>query len=114
MKKKILISETHPEVRKMLARMVQALGHEPVIARVPMPSQFLDVDVFLVNTDETLGMTRVQAAYHANPSLPIIGTGAGPAPAEELALLGIELAAWLSIPFTLPQLREAVERALRQ
>jgi hypothetical protein len=114
MPKKILISETHLTVRNTLERMVCELGHEPIMARVPMPLQFHDADVFIANTSETLGITRLQAAHHADPSLPIIGIGQEPPSADELALLEIRLVVWLAMPFTLTQLRLAIELALAQ
>jgi DNA-binding NtrC family response regulator len=104
------------EVRKLLERMVRELGHEPILARVPAPDTFHGIDVYIVEIDAegSLGQVLAQAASQREPSLPIVGIGDARPPAQELALLEIELAAWLTKPFTLAQLREAIERALAQ
>jgi DNA-binding response OmpR family regulator len=108
---KILISEPRGDVAKTLARMVSRLGHKPELARVPMPEHFLGVDVYLVETAGDLGVTRVQAARHAAPALPIIGMSAEPPP-RELRKLGLELDGWLGKPFTARELDAAIGRVL--
>jgi len=110
---RILISEPRGDVREMLAKMLTRLGHEPILARVPMPEHFAGVELFLVETAGALGVTRVQAARHAAPQLPIVGMS-GETPPEDLRELGIELDGWLSKPFSAEQLGEVIARVLAQ
>lgn len=115
---KILISENKLEVRKILANMVQALGHEPILARVPTPETFFGCEACIVDTDGDAGARNVRAAHNAavnsEISMPIIGVGTVRPQAEEYAPLKIDLAAWLALPLTLEQLREAIGRALER
>jgi CheY-like chemotaxis protein len=107
----ILISEPDDAVRWLLERMVSRLGHEPVMVRVPSPDHLERADALLVEPTATLGVVLAQAASIAKPSLPIIcSSGRGPAP--ELAMLGVVFAACLVKPFTLQQLKEAIDKAL--
>ena len=107
----IMISEPHDAVRRLLERMVTRLGHEAVVVRIPGPEHLASAEVLLVEPAAPVGAVLAQAASIANPSLPIICVSVtGPPP--ELAQLGVVFAASLVKPFTLEQLKDAVDQAL--
>lgn len=107
---RILISEPHDDVRRLLERMVQRLGHEPIAVRAPSPEQLRSADVFVVEPAAPIGRVLAQAAHLIDPSLPIICASVAAAP-PELAELGIVFAAVLIKPFTLGQLHVAIGEA---
>ncbi len=109
---RILISESHAEVRRLLERMVVRLGHEPVAVRAPTPQQLTSADVFVLEPADPIGAVLAQAAHLIDPTLPLICASVT-APPSELAELGISFTATLVKPFTLEQLGAAIERALR-
>jgi CheY-like chemotaxis protein len=109
---RILISEPHDDVRRLLARMVTRLGHEPVAVRAPTPWQFTSADVFVVEPAAPIGGVLAQAAHLIDPTLPLICASVT-APDAELVELGVEFAATLIKPFTFEQFAAAIERALR-
>jgi hypothetical protein len=108
---RILISESHDEVRRLLERMVIRLGHEPIVVGVPVPHQLTSADVLVVEPAAPVGAVLAQATCIANPSLPIVCASLS-APPPELAELGVVFAASLVKPFTLEQLGSAIEKAL--
>jgi CheY-like chemotaxis protein len=108
---RILISEPHDDVRRLLERMVARLGHEPIVVRVPAPQHLTSADVLLVEPASPVGAVLAQAASIANPSLPLVCASVAAAP-PELAELGVAFAACLVKPFTLRQLGAAIDRAL--
>ncbi len=109
---RILISEPHDDVRRLLERMVTRLGHEPVAARAPTPQQLTSADAFVLEPAAPIGAVLAQAAHLIDPSLPLICASIT-APPSELAELGISFTATLVKPFTSEQLGAAIERALR-
>jgi hypothetical protein len=108
---RILISESHDEVRRLLERMVTRLGHEPILVRMTLPRQLTYDDVLVVEPATPVGAVHAQALCIGNPSLPIICASIT-APPPELAELGVVFAASLVKPFTLEQLGAAIEEAL--
>ncbi len=114
---RILISEPHEDVRRLLERMVARLGHEPVAVGGPTPHQLTSADVFgadvfIVEPAAPIGAALARAARLIDPLLPLICASVA-APPPELTELGIVFAAALLKPFTLEQLGEAIDRALR-
>jgi CheY-like chemotaxis protein len=109
---RILICESHDSVRQLLERMVARLGHEPVAVRVPGPEELTSAEVFVLEPAAPVGATMAQAASIIDPSLPLISASVAEPPAE-FGALGVVFAASLVKPFTLEQLSEAIERALR-
>ncbi len=109
---RILISEPHADVRRLLERMVSRLGHEPVVARAACAEQLLGAEVLLLEPASPVGVALAQAASIALPSLPIVCASVT-APPPELAEVGVEFAATLVKPFTMEQLGAAIQRALR-
>jgi DNA-binding NtrC family response regulator len=108
---RILISESHEDVRRMLERMVTRLGHEPIVTNVPTPESLQSADVLVVEPAAPIGVVLAQAACIVNPALPIVCASVA-APPPELAELGVEFAAALVKPFTAEQLDAAIARAL--
>ncbi len=109
---RILISESHDDVRRLLERMVLRLGHEPVAVRAPTPQQLTSADVFVLESADPISVVLAQAAHLIDPTLPLICASVT-APPPELAELGISFTATLVKPFTLEQLRAVIELALR-
>jgi DNA-binding NtrC family response regulator len=109
---RILISEPHDDVRRLLERMVTRLGHEPIAVRAPTPQQLTSADAFVLEPTAPIGAVLAQAAHLIDPSLPLICASVT-APPLELAELGISFTATLVKPFTFEQLSAAIERALR-
>jgi hypothetical protein len=87
---RILISEPEQLTRNMIERMLVRLGHEPVLARVPMPAHFAEVDLYVCDTAGSLGVTRPQAARAAEPALPAATSGTERDPARATAHQGAE------------------------
>jgi CheY-like chemotaxis protein len=109
---RILISEPHQDVRRLLERMVTRLGHEPTLAKVSAPEQLQRADVLVVEPAAPTGAVLAQAACIVNPSLPLICASVSPPP-PELAELGVLFAAALVKPFTAEQLGVAIEETMR-
>jgi CheY-like chemotaxis protein len=108
---RILISEPHEDVRRLLERIVARLGHEPIAVTMPTPEQLTSADVLVVEPAAPIGAVLAQAARLANPSLPLICASVA-AVAPELAELGVEFAATLVKPFTADELRAAIDEVL--
>ncbi len=108
---RILICEPHEDVRRLLERMVARLGHEPICATIPTPEQLTSVDALVLEAAAPVGAVSAQAAALAVPELPLICASVA-APPRDLADLDIQFAAYLVKPFTLEQLRVAIEQAL--
>jgi hypothetical protein len=108
---RILISESHDDVRRLLERMVTRLGHEPIAVGVPAPRHLAEADVFVVEPAAPVGAVLALAACVADPSLPLICASVA-APPPELARLGVVFAASVVKPFTLEQFGAAIDEAL--
>jgi CheY-like chemotaxis protein len=108
---RILISESHQDVRRLLERMLTRLGHEPVRVRVPDTEQLMSADVVIVEPSDPIGVVLSQAASIARPSLPLICASVTEPPTE-LTELGVIFSACLIKPFTTKQLEAAIEEAL--
>jgi len=109
---RILISEPHEEVQRLLERMVARLGHQPVAVRVPTPRQLTSADVFIVEPAAPISVVLAQAARLLDPSLPIVCASVA-APPADLEELGVVFAASLLKPFSLAELGAAIDQALR-
>jgi DNA-binding NtrC family response regulator len=109
---RILISEPHDDVRRLLERMTTRLGHEPIAVRAPTPQQLTSADVFILEPAAPICAVLAQAAHLIDPTLPLICASVI-APPPELAELGISFTATLVKPFTLEQFAAALDRALR-
>ena len=104
---RILINEPHPEVRRLLTRMVLRLGHEPV-ARTEMTPNYLNgIDLVIVEPAAPLGALMAKATRRLDPSLPIVCASVATPPQ-----IGVQFSAWLLKPFTQAQLAHAIENVL--
>ncbi len=110
---RILISEPHDEVRRMLERMLTRLGHEPLAVTMPTPEQLMSADVLVVEPAAPVGAVLALAARVANPSLPLICVSVAAAD-PELEQLGVAFAVSLLKPFTARRLGCAIDVALRE
>jgi len=108
---RILISEPHDDVRRLLERIVGRLGHEPIAVKVPTPQQLTSADVFVIEPAAPIGAVLALATHLIDPSLPLICASVGEAP-PGLGELGISFTAALVKPFTAEQLGAAIEQAL--
>jgi DNA-binding NtrC family response regulator len=107
----VLINESHPDVRRLLERMVARLGHEPVAATAPTPQQLREADVFVLEPADPVGAVLAQAARLVDPSMPLVCVSVQ-APPAELEEFGVVFAAALLKPFTLERLDAAILCAL--
>jgi CheY-like chemotaxis protein len=105
-----MISETHPEVRRLLERMIARAGDEPIVADEPTPARLRSVDVLVVETAAPRGVMLAQLARAANPSLPIVCASVA-VPSQQLAEL-VDFEAVLVKPYTAEQLAVAIDQAL--
>jgi CheY-like chemotaxis protein len=108
---RILISESHEDVRRLLEQMVSRLGHEPVVVEIATPEALRSADAAVVEPAVVTGAVFAQAAHLADPSLPLICASVA-APPPELAELGVVFTASLVKPFKLDQLRASIDLAL--
>jgi hypothetical protein len=106
-----LISEPNEVDRRLLEGMLRRLGHEPLLITMPTLALGLDADLFIVEPEAPGGGILAQALHIANPSLPMICASVS-VPPWELCQLGVVFADSLIVPFTLGQLRAAIELAL--
>jgi hypothetical protein len=111
--KRIFISEPHEDLRQVLELMVMTLGHEPIPLNLPAARHLASAELLIIEPATPSGAALAQAASIANPSLALICASVARPPAE-LAELGVVFAASLRRPFTLDQLRGAIEQALRE
>jgi hypothetical protein len=108
---KILISEPHDAARWLLQRMLTRLNHEPIAVKIPSPEQLTHADIFILEPAAPVGAALAQAANIANPTLPLISASVT-SPPPELAQLGVLFTASLIKPFTIEQLRNAIDDTL--
>jgi hypothetical protein len=109
---RILISEPHDDVRRLLKRMVTRLGHEPILVWMAESEQLQSADVLMVEPAAPTGVVLAQAARIVNPTLPLICASID-APPAELADLDVVFAAALLKPFTAQQLSDAISGVAR-
>lgn len=105
-----LINEPNEVGRRLLAGMLMRLGHQPLLLTMPTLERALNADLFIVEPRASGGKILTQAAHIANPSLLMICVSVS-IPPWELCELGVVFAASLIVPFTLGQLRAAIEHA---
>jgi CheY-like chemotaxis protein len=104
----ILISESHPSVRRLLMRMTQELGHEPLSADTPAAAEDIDgVALLIVEPADPASALLAKTARTYDPDLPIVCVSV-----LDTSRVNIEFDAFLSKPFTFAQLATAIELAL--
>jgi hypothetical protein len=96
-----------------MERMITRLGHQPLSIGLPTPERLTSADVLVVEPVAPVGTALAQAAAIAVPLLPLICASVS-APPPELQQLGVRFTASLLKPFTIEQLGEAINQALRE
>ena len=107
---RVLVSEADLDVRRLLAVLVERLGHEAVVlgsddGRIPPHA-----DLMLLEPDSPRCLEHARIARAESPGLPVISLSLIPAGGEFLSDGPLE---FLPKPFTLDQLRKVVERTCR-
>jgi CheY-like chemotaxis protein len=105
----ILIIESHPEVRRLLERMVCRLGHEPVIATAPAMPLLQDIELVIVEPSDPASALLAEQVQLSDPLLPIICASVFTDPQVDVAF-----SSCLLKPFTVDDLAAAIMHALRQ
>jgi DNA-binding NtrC family response regulator len=107
---RVLVSEADLDVSRLLAVLVERLGHETVVlasvdSRIPPRA-----DLMLLEPDSPACLEQARIARAESPGLPVISLSLIPAGGEFLSESPLE---FLPKPFTIDQLRAVVERSCR-
>jgi CheY-like chemotaxis protein len=103
---KILISEPHLEVRELLARVIEAMGAEPLVTE---PSSADELDLLLIEPGSEAALELARRLRAERPGLPIVCVSIYP-PQLESDLLSP--AAYLVKPFSVAELQGVLRNAL--
>jgi CheY-like chemotaxis protein len=102
----ILISEPHLEVRELLARVIEAMGAEPLVEE---PSSAHELDLLLIEPGSEAALELARRLRAERPNLPIVCVSIYP-PQLESDLLSP--AAYLVKPFSVAELQGVLRNAL--
>jgi CheY-like chemotaxis protein len=104
----VLVSEADPDVRRLLAVLVERLGYEAVVLGpgIGIPP---DPDLMLLEPGSPTCLEHARAARAASPALPVISLNLIPDGGEFLSEGPLE---YLPKPFTLEELRAVVQHTL--
>lgn len=104
----VLVCEADPDVRRLLAVLVERLGHEAVVLgpSVGIPPH---ADLMLLEPGSAICLEHARAARAASPDLPVISLNLIPEGGEFLSEGPLE---YLPKPFTLDDLRSVVQHSL--
>jgi CheY-like chemotaxis protein len=104
----VLVSEADPDVRRLLTVLVERLGHEAIVLGpgVPLPAR---ADLMLLEPGSPEYLEHARSARADSPALPVISLNLVPDGGEFLFDGPLE---YLPKPFTVEQLRAAVQRTL--
>jgi DNA-binding response OmpR family regulator len=105
---RILLSESDPDVRRLVALLLQRLGHDVVVLHGSEPSARGDLLLLEPASEPAVRQARRLRATH--PELPIVCVSILP---EDARWLELGPLTYLQKPFALDELRGAVERTLR-
>jgi DNA-binding response OmpR family regulator len=108
---RVLIGEPFPEVRQLLERAVDHLGHQPVAHEPGAGDLPPDVDVLVLEPTLEGGLELVRALREENPDLPVICACSEMPGADVRDLAPI---AYLVKPFALTDLERALTDAVRR
>jgi CheY-like chemotaxis protein len=104
----ILVSETDPDVRRLLVVLIERLGHEALVldpdVAVPPPA-----DLLLVEPESTIGLEHARLVRAYFPDLPVLCMNALP---EAGSFLTRGPLGYLQKPFTVDVMRTTVQSAL--
>jgi DNA-binding NtrC family response regulator len=106
---RVLISESHVEVHRLLERIVTDLDHEPVAA-TGMPQASADLqcaDLLIVEPADPKGGLLAKTAQTLAPGLPVVCVSV-----LDESQVDFAFCAFLSKPFTSEELADVIERAL--
>jgi CheY-like chemotaxis protein len=102
----ILISEPHLEVRELLARVIEAMGAEPL---VDAPASAHAVDLLLIEPGSEAALELARRLRAERPDLPIVCVSIYPPQLESDLLCP---AAYLVKPFSVAELQGVLRNAL--
>ncbi|MGH3051222.1 MAG: hypothetical protein ACRDLK_13780 [Gaiellaceae bacterium] len=105
----ILLSEADPDVRRLLVLLLERLGHEVAVLDARLGAT-PSADLMVLEPASETGLDHARLARAANPALPILCVSVLP---DEADFLEFGPLAFLAKPFTMQELRLAVENALR-
>jgi DNA-binding response OmpR family regulator len=106
-----MISEPHPNARRVLECLVVRLGHEAVaVLERPTPARLRSADVLLVEPAGS-GVSLARTARVANPAVAILCAGVA-SPSFEFRQLEPNLVGFVTRPFIPGQLYAAIHQAL--
>ena len=105
----MLVGEPYPEVRALLERVLDGLGHEPVRHRRGWRDDLPEIDVLVLEASLEDGVELARALRSENPALPVICTHTGP-PGD--AVERLRPVAYLRKPFGVGELERALRAAL--
>jgi DNA-binding response OmpR family regulator len=108
---RVLIGEPFREVRALLERAVDHLGHEAVPHDRGWRDALPDVDVLVLEPALTDGIELARALRRDNPDLPVICTCAA-SPGDDVEEL--DPVAYLVKPYALADLERALDEAVRR
>jgi len=104
---RVLLSESDPDVRRLLELLLERLGHEVVTLAGPTAPP--EADLMLLEPASSAGLDHARLARTHQPELPIICVSVLPEDADFLELGPLE---YLAKPFALVELRSAVDEVL--
>jgi len=104
---RVLLSESDPDVRALIALLLEQLGHEVfmLVDEAPPP----EADLMLLEPASRAGLEHARAARARQPELPIVCVSVLPEDGHHPELGPLE---HLMKPFTLVALRAVVDRTL--
>jgi CheY-like chemotaxis protein len=105
--KRILIIESHLQVRQLLERIVRALGYEPVVGTAPAMPALEDIELVIVEPCDPPSARLAEKIQLADPLIPIICVSVLAEPQVDLVLDSCLLK-----PFIVADLAAAITRAL--
>ncbi len=105
---RVLISESHLEVRRLLQRMVRELGHDPQVADAPPTAEDLEgIGLLIVEPANPKGALLAKTVQTLAPGLPILCVSV-----LDSSQVDIAFHAFLCKPFTPEQFAGVIARAL--
>lgn len=105
---RILLCEADPDVRQLLAVMLNRLGHEPTSIRPGEPA-LPEAELLVLEPAAPAYLELARDARTRMPTLPVVCVSVLP---EEAQFLSLGPLGYLAKPFTLDELRSAVDVAL--
>jgi DNA-binding response OmpR family regulator len=105
---RILLSESDPDVRRLLTLLLERIGHEVVVLDARLGAA-PPADLMVLEPASQLGLDHARLARAAQPELPILCVSVLPDDAQFLELGPLS---YLAKPFALDALCSAVDRTL--